>query len=172
MSTIDEEGKTHFHGHPAVSERMGVAIMRRLKMDNDTIRKVSVLVRYHDYGNALPATEKTVRRALNKIGDDLFDDFLKVKEADVYAQSDYLRKEKLEKIAEWRRLYLEIREEGQCYSIKDMKISGKDLIALGMPAGPGIGNILDKLLDEVLDDPGKNNREYLLKRAEELRSCP
>jgi len=170
--TIDEEGKTHFHGHPAVSERMGVAIMRRLKMDNDTIRKVSVLVRYHDYGNALPATEKTVRRALNKIGDDLFDDFLKVKEADVYAQSDYLRKEKLEKIAEWRRLYLEIREEGQCYSIKNMKISGKDLIALGMPAGPGIGNILDKLLDEVLDDPGKNNREYLLKRAEELRSCP
>lgn len=170
--TIDEEGKTHFHGHPAVSERMGVAIMRRLKMDNDTIRKVSVLVRYHDYGNALPATEKTVRRALNKIGDDLFDDFLKVKEADVYAQSDYLREEKIEKIKEWRRIYREIIEKGQCFSIRDMEISGKDLIAAGTAPGPALGEILNKLLEEVLDDPEKNNREYLLKRAGELKSGP
>ncbi len=170
--TIDEEGKTHFHGHPAVSERMGVAIMRRLKMDNDTIRKVSVLVRYHDYGNALPATEKTVRRALNKIGDDLFEDFLKVKEADVYAQSDYLREEKIEKIKEWRRIYREIIEKGQCFSIRDMKISGKDLIAAGTAPGPALGEILNKLLEEVLDDPEKNNREYLLKRAGELKSGP
>ena len=170
--TIDEEGKTHFHGHPAVSEKMSIDIMRRLKRDNDTIRKVSILVRYHDYGNGVPASEKTVRRALNKIGDELFGDFLKVKEADVHAQSDYLREEKLENIEEWRRLYKAIREKGQCFSVKDMKISGKDLIALGIPAGPEIGNILDKLLDEVLDDPEKNDREYLLKRAEELRSCP
>ena len=170
--TIDEEGKTHFHGHPAVSERMGVAIMRRLKMDNDTIRKVSVLVRYHDYGNALPATEKTVRRALNKICDDLFEDFLRVKEADVYAQSDYLREEKIEKIKEWRRIYREIIEKGQCFSIRDMKISGKDLIAAGTAPGPALGEILNKLLEEVLDDPEKNNREYLLKRAGELKSGP
>lgn len=169
---IDEEGKTHFHGHPAVSEKMSIDIMRRLKLDNDTIRKVSILVRYHDYGNGVPASEKTVRRALNKIGDELFGDFLKVKEADVHAQSDYLREEKLENIEEWRRIYKAIREKGQCFSVKDMKISGKDLIALGIPAGPEIGNILDKLLDEVLDDPEKNDREYLLGRAEELRSCP
>ncbi len=168
--TTDDEGRTHFHGHPAVSEKMSIAIMKRLKLDNDTINKVSILVRYHDYGNGVPASEKTVRRALNKIGDELFDDFLKVKEADVHAQSDYLREEKLENIEEWRHLYKDIKEKGQCFSIKDMKISGKDLIAIGMRPGPELGNTLDSLLDEVLDDPEKNDREYLLKRAEELKA--
>ena len=166
--TVDDDGKTHFHGHPVVSEDMAVTIMKRLKMDNDTIRKVSILVRYHDYGNGLPVTEKTVRRALNKIGDDLFLDFMKVREADVYAQSDYLREEKLEKLAGWRETYKEIKEKGQCFSAKDLKIGGKDLIELGMKPGPAMGSILEKLLDEVLDEPEKNNRDYLLKRAKEL----
>ena len=166
--TIDEEGQTHFHGHPAVSEKMSVSIMKRLKMDNDTIRKVSILVLYHDYGNSLPVTGRTVRRALNKIGDDLFSDFLKVREADVYAQSDYLREEKLEKINEWRKVYKEIKENDQCFSAKDLKIGGKDLIELGIKPGPVMGSILEKLLDEVIDDPDKNDRDHLLDRAREL----
>jgi tRNA nucleotidyltransferase (CCA-adding enzyme) len=165
---VDEDGITHFHGHPMVSSRMAKTILRRLKMDNDTIDTVAILVKYHDYGNGVPATDKKVRKAMNKIGKDLFPMFLEVKEADILAQSEYMREEKLENIREWDRIYKEILEKNQCVSLKELKINGKDLIELGVKPGPAMGEILNTLLEEVLDDPDKNDPEYLKTRAKAL----
>ncbi|MCR4617973.1 MAG: CCA tRNA nucleotidyltransferase [Lachnospiraceae bacterium] len=168
--TVDEDGTTHFRGHPAKSAEMAKLVLRRLKMDNDTINKVSILVKYHDYGYSLKPEEKFIRRAINKIGKDNFPLLLEVKKADVLAQSEYKRAEKLENISEWDRIYKEILERGECVSIKELKINGSDLIGLGAKPGPKIGDILSKLLDEVLDEPEKNNPEYLKNRAKELLS--
>ncbi|MBR1860323.1 MAG: CCA tRNA nucleotidyltransferase [Lachnospiraceae bacterium] len=164
----DGDGKTHFHGHPAVSADMAVKILRRLKLDNDTINKVALLVRYHDYGTGRPATGRVVRRALNKLGRELLPMLLEVMKADVMAQSDYMREEKLENIREWDRMYKEVLEKDECFSLKDLKITGKDLIGLGVKPGPAIGEILGVLLDEVMEEPGKNDEVYLRNRATEL----
>lgn len=161
----DEDGITHFHGHPAVSERMAKDILRRLKFDNDTIQKVSRLVLYHDYGNDVEPSLKFVRRAVNKIGEDIFPQFLMVKRADILSQSLYLREEKLDALQKISDFYDIICRERQCVSLKTMAVTGSDLIAAGMKPGKELGDILAALLEIVLENPECNTKEYLLKKA-------
>ena len=102
--TVDEDGTTHFHGHPAVGEELARRILRRLRFDNDTVAVVTRLVRYHDYGNDVIPDLRIVRRAVNKIGEDIFPLLFPVRHADILAQSDYLRAEKLENLELWKQL--------------------------------------------------------------------
>lgn len=163
---VDEEGITHFHGHPAVGEELARSILRRLKFDNNTIFTVSRLVRYHDYGNGVKPDMRIVRRGIHKIGEELFPLVLSVRYADVMAQSDYRKREKLELLEEWKRLYQEVVRQNQCVSLKTLAVTGSDLIAAGMKPGKEIGATLDRLLELVLENPECNNREFLLKEAE------
>lgn len=166
--TVDEQGITHFHGHPAVGENIAKTILRRLKFDNDTIDKVSRLVRYHDYATGKHPDEKMIRRAVHKLGDDIFPMFLQVSRADIMAQSTYKREEKLEIVDAWGDMYAKIKSEDQCVNLKMLKINGRGLIEMGVKPGPSLGGILDALLEEVLDDPTKNDETWLKNRAQEL----
>ena len=65
MKTVDDEGVAHFKGHDTEGEKIVKQILKRLKFDNDTLRKVTKLVKYHDY--RIPARTKNVRRAVNII---------------------------------------------------------------------------------------------------------
>ena len=163
LKTIDEEGVAHFKKHAFESEVIAKNVLRRLKFDNDTLHKVTRLVYYHDY--RMPAKAKNVRRAMNKIGEDIFPYYMEVRRADVLAQSDYLRDEKLENLDSVERLYQEIVEKGQCVSLKNLAISGKELIEAGMKPGKEIGEKLQEMLELVIEDPELNTREELLKRC-------
>lgn len=164
--TVDPDGTAHFKGHAYVSEELTKSIMHRLKFDNDTLRKVSKLVLYHD--DRMPATMKHVRRAMNRISAELFPYYMKVRMADTLAQSDYQRDKKLENLAGIEKCYQEILEKKQCVSLKELKVNGQDLIAAGIEKGPKIGQTLQTLLQEVIEEPEKNTREYLLARIKEL----
>ena len=159
--TVDEDGVAHFRGHEEMSEKMAVDILKRLKFDNDTISRVKRLVRFHDY--CMPLEAKYVRRAIHKIGEDIFPLYLEVRRADVLAQSDYMVKEKLEEIATVKKLYEDIVEKEQCVSLKGLAVSGRDLIDAGMKPGKEIGATLALLLDIVLENPELNTKEELLK---------
>lgn len=167
--TIDEQGITHFYNHERLSAEMAKMILRRLKFDNDTINMVYKLVMYHDYGNSVEPTLQIVRRAMNKIGEDAFPALFQVKYADMMAQSDYLRDEKLKRLENWRQLYAEICEKQQCVSLKSLAVTGSDLIAAGMKPGRELGDVLQKLLQLVLDDPACNTKEKLLSEAKRLQ---
>jgi tRNA nucleotidyltransferase (CCA-adding enzyme) len=71
--------------------------------------------------------------------------------------------------APWRRTMQGIRERGEATSRKQLAIAGTDLAAIGIPPGPRMGAILDRLLAEVVDDPSGNTREALLAKAERLK---
>ncbi len=156
----DEQGIDHFHGHQEASEEMAKVILRRLKFDNETIRIVSRLIGFHDY--RFPAERRSVRRAVWKVGEDLFPMLLQVKEADTMAQSLYERAEKLEWIAKVEKLYREILKDRECLSLKDLAVTGRDLIREGCAPGPELGRILNEMLQDVLEHPEHNNKEYLL----------
>lgn len=158
--TMDENGIAHFKGHAVVSEAIAKEIMHRLKFDNDTLRKVTKLVYYHDL--RMPATPRNVRRAMNRIGTELFPYYLNVRRADTLAQSMFRREEKLENIQEIENIYLQIMELQQCVSLKDLAVKGGDLLAVGVERGPQIGETLNKLLELVLEEPEKNQKELLL----------
>lgn len=162
-----EDGIWHFPEHAAKSAAMAGKILRRLKFDNETIRKVCTLVREHSFYPE--PTPEGVRRAVVKIGPDLFEDYLLVKRADIAAQVPEVPNIRLEKIDRAEQLYEEILQRGDCLSLADLALTGKDLIADGMEKGPGIGKVLDGLLDMVLTDPSLNEREILLEKSRELR---
>ena len=164
--TIDQDGTTHNKKHPFEGEKITRKVMRRLKFDNDTTDKVTKLVLYHDYDIA--PTEAGVRRAVNRIGEDIFPMIFTVRRADIAAQSDYMREEKLAKVAHIEKLYREILARRDAVTVKDLAISGNDLIAEGMPPGRQIGETLSALLERVLDDPSLNTKEILLKLYKEV----
>lgn len=160
--TVDEFGKTHFRGHAAVGAEMTKKILRRLKFDNDTIMMVSKLVLYHDYANNIVPDMRVVRRAINRCGQDAFPALFDVKYADICAQSDYQRDEKTDTLNRWRRFYEEILRQKQCTGLKELAVTGVDLIEAGMKPGKELGDILQQLLELVLENPEFNTKERLL----------
>lgn len=169
MRTTDANGVDHFKGHGPAGKEIAKKILRRLKFDNDTIAQVTHLIYWHDYRPA--PEEKAVRRAIYKVGEDLFPLFLKVQRADNLAQSMYLREEKLARIDGVEKLYHEIMEKHQCVSLKTLAVTGRDLIAEGMKPGPQMGAVLQELLEMVLDQPEMNEKEKLLAWWKEHGTC-
>lgn len=161
----DEAGRDHFKMHGPESERMAKAILRRLKFDNDTIYKVCRLVKWHD---ARPSAEmRSVRRAVNKIGEDIFSLYLEVQQADMLAQSTYRREEKTARLQGVKACYARVLEQKQCVSLKTLAVTGRDLIEAGCKPGPGLGELLDEMLQHVLEYPEDNTKEKLMELLRE-----
>ena len=158
-TTVD--GVDHFHGHANVSAQETVRIMRRLKFDNATMDQVKRIVLYHD---ARPQPdERQIRRLLHRAGEDIFPGLFQVMGADILAQSEYRKIEKLVNLERVHQVYDEILKRKDCISLKNLQVTGKDLIAAGMDPGKKIGEILNQMLEDVLETPEHNEREYLLK---------
>lgn len=171
--TSDAEGIDHFYGHPMRSAEQARAILRRLKFDNETTDLVTRLVRYHDRrqeaclkeGHDSKKGKHGMRRLMNEAGTDTLPLLFLLQRADLMAQSEYKREEKLEKLEAAERCYREIREAKEAVSIGELVVDGKDLIQMGMTPGPEIGKMLSWLLEIVLKEPEKNKREELLTMA-------
>ena len=159
MKTTDENGRDHFKGHAIASEQIAKTVMKRLKFDNDTIRKVTKLVAYHDY--RMEPTGANVRRAMHEIGVELFPYYLAVRLADTKAQSSYERRGKLENIIQIRELYRNALRNKECVTLKDLAVTGTDLINLGIAPGKELGTLLNELLDMVIEDPAWNQKGKL-----------
>lgn len=167
--SVDDDGQEHYYGHPQLGAEKSRMILRRLKLDNDTINQVYQLIYYHD--ERFPVTQKTTRRMMNRIGSDYFPPLFKVKYADVLAQSEYKQTEKMQYIDDLKAAYEECVASDACVTVKDLAINGKDLLELGVPQGRMIGTILNALLEQVLDEPELNDRENLLLMVEEIRAA-
>lgn len=161
--TTDETGVDHFYGHQELSAKMARTILRRLKLDNDTIDQVCRLVRNHDYGLSGDGPGmKSFRRFVAQLGAEHFADFLEIRKGDMAGQSAYHLEQRRQVIAHMEAMYAEIIEQKQCLKLSELEIGGKDLIAIGVKPGPDMGRILKALLDRVLEEPELNTREQLL----------
>lgn len=164
----DEKGIDHFHGHAKIGESIAKRALHRMRFDNDTVYKVSRLVFYHDY--PIEVSAKSVRRAVNRIGEDIFPYLFDVKRADILAQSGYRKEEKIAWLEEIKNIYEKVLEDRQCMSLRDLAVTGKDLIVAGMKSGKEIGEALEELLNIVLDNPKENTRERLMEHVDRMIS--
>ena len=163
----DEKGIDHFYGHDEAGSQLAREILRRLKFDNYTIDIVTRLVKWHDY--RFGDKPVAVRRAASKIGTDLMEDLFLLQRADILGQNPNTWKEKLSKLSRAEKTYQEIREAGECLSLKELQVNGRDLIEHGFAPGKELGEILAGLLEQVLKNPEKNEKEILFSLAEEYR---
>ncbi|MBE5926475.1 MAG: CCA tRNA nucleotidyltransferase [Lachnospiraceae bacterium] len=161
--TTDEKGIDHFHGHEEIGSEIARKILKNLKMDNKTIDIVTRLVRYHDY--PLTDGKKSIRRSMNKVGEDIYPMFLKLKRADIEGKSPLSIEKNIPILQNAELLYEEICRANECVTIRNLDISGKDLLELGILRGEMVGKTLEKLLEIVLDEPEKNKKEILLEEA-------
>ncbi|MCR5418659.1 MAG: CCA tRNA nucleotidyltransferase [Lachnospiraceae bacterium] len=159
----DEQGIDHFKGHPEVSTKIAQEKMRALKFDRAGMDRVERLIRAHDI--RIEPTKKAVRKLMSRLGEEEFFLLLKVQDADIHAQSDYLRKEKLERQQEVKRLAEEIVADGECISLRTLEVGGKDLMEIGFEKGPSLGGELARLLEAVLEEPSLNEYETLMTLA-------
>jgi len=159
--TRDERGG-HFYGHPTVSAEMADAILRRLKFDNATREAVITLVLWHD--REIPRTEKSIRRALRKLGAARLRELTEVKRADNLGQAPAYRA-RLKDVEQIRRIMEDLLARDECVSMRQLAVNGRDMLALGL-RGPEIGATLEELLSAVVDGDLPNQRSALLRAAE------
>ena len=149
--TMDETGCGHFYGHNHVSQKMADDILRRLKAPTAFREQVVFLVEHHM--TPLEPNRKLLRRRLSQYGEENVRLLLALQQADGYDG------EAVEP------LLAEILAEESCLKIKDLAINGHDLMALGF-TGRDIGQTLQTLLDQVIDESIPNEKSALLKAAE------
>lgn len=158
--TTDSKGIDHFYNHGKHSVIIAKNILTRFKFDNKTIYKICTLIKHHD--RVISPSYKSVRKAINIIGEDIFLDFLKVQEADRKGQNLEYLNEGINKLNTIKEIYLDIIKNKQCFKLSDLAINGEDLINLGFKEGKEIGDILKVLLDIVIKNPNKNKKSKLL----------
>lgn len=164
-----DRGRMHFYGHAKRGAEMVPPIMRRLKMDNKTIKIVSRLVACHDDRPVSKDMESAlIRKSVNKIGKDIYERYLELVYADFQGKSDYGKEKGYDGYLYAKEQFEYILKNNVCTSIKELAVSGKDLIDIGCPTGEIIGNVLDLLLKRVLDNPKLNKKQELLNIAKSM----
>lgn len=164
--TLDETGRGHFKGHAKISAQMSDDILRRLKAPTALREQVARLIDLHM--NRLEPTKKVIRRWLSRLGPETMEQLLQLQEADMGSKGTGKPAE-MAQFSEIRGLIDEIQAENSCLSVKDLAVSGHDLMALGL-RGPAIGACLDTLLNRVLDEKLPNEKTALLTEAEKMQS--
>ena len=165
-----DEGRDIFYKHPEVSADLSRTILKRLKFDNYTLERVTRLVKWH--GLKYLPNEISVRRAMNRVGKDLFEDFIKVQRADVLAKHPKVIEGKLALLEQKEKIYRQIVERGDCFEVKTLAVNGKDLIQAGIKPGPLLGAVLDRLVELVIDDQNLNTKDRLIQKALEVKDDP
>ena len=150
--TLDQQGEGHFYGHASVSAEMANNVLLRLKAPTTLREQVVKLIKLHM--NPLQPDKKALTRQLSKHGWDTTEKLLSLQKADFGAHTpDYSQVEAL---------LAQIREEDACLHIRDLAVGGKELMELGIPAGPEMGRLLEQLLLQVQEDRLPNEKEAIL----------
>lgn len=136
-----------------------VRILKELKLDNDTIYQTKTLVSL--WKTEISAHKPAIRQVMSTLSPELFKDLLWFQK--VFCHPSY--KNRLEMMEQYSD---EILRAGDCIRLKDMAVTGRELIDAGMKPGPEMGTVLNRLFQLVLEKPECNNREYLMKSAEQF----
>lgn len=159
-----------FYGHEVVGARTAAKILSRLCFPKQQTERVVLLVRYHlFYYNVGEVTESSVRRLVRNAGPENMEDLLALRKCDRIGSG--VPKAEPYKLRHLRYLIEKVSRDP--ISAKMLNLKGDEVMKiLNIPPGPKIGYVLNILLDEVLEEPEKNKKEYLENRAKELGGLP
>ena len=163
--SLDADGVGHFYGHAAKSAERADAMLARLRAPNALREEVTELIRRHD--TPLPGIpEANLRRLLRRLGEGRLRRLIALQRADNLAQAPEYRAERAAGLDEVLERLDAILQENACFSLRQLAVNGRDMLALGL-RGREIGGALDFLLNEVVEGRLENEREALLGAARE-----
>ncbi len=157
-----------FYEHERVGAELIDPVLQRLRFSNDERARITHLVRHHLVCYDSSWSDAAVRRFIRRIGRERLADLYALNEADIRGK-DVDAAPDLAPLAELRVRVAEILERGEALGTRDLAIGGRELMEqLGVRPSPKMGMLLDRLLEDVLEDPSRNTAEHLLARAREL----
>lgn len=161
---LDDQGVGHFYGHARRGAEMADGILRSLKAPNTLRERVVTLVAYHSASRDYSRQErdKPLRRLLRRLGEETLWQLLALDRADDGGKGTPPEPEVFDRVQQTLESIL---AEEPCLSVNRLAIGGRELMALGVPQGPELGKILNRLLDEVTDGEVQNEKEILLTRV-------
>jgi tRNA nucleotidyltransferase (CCA-adding enzyme) len=165
--TQAKNGVGHFYGHAEISANIAKKVLSALKYDSNTIDCVTELVKLHSL--PLSPDVKLIKRRLNQLGENKLRLLLKVKAADIKAKNPIY----MDRLFEINKIESEVNriiEQNQCFSLKDLKVNGKDLLSIGIQKGPEVGYILSYLLNAVIDGRCSNDFDSLMNYTQGMKS--
>lgn len=158
-----------FYDHDRIGAEIAEPICTRLKFSNEERARVVALVRHHLF-HYDQWTDQAVRRWLKRVTPERLEDLYRLNEADLRGKGSIFKEEDLQPLLLLKAHVEKVLAEGAALTTRDLAINGNVLMKeLGIPPGRIIGVILETLLEEVLADPAKNERDTLLARAKEIR---
>ena len=159
---LDETGRGHFKQHDRVGAEITEKIMKRLRYDTKSISYSTALIANH---SKKLRSRADVKKMMYRIGEELFFALTEMKKCDNSAKNEFVLEENIvfDKLAEMGR---EIIEGNECRSLRGLAVNGSELAALGLK-GAEIGEMQHKLLELVMEDKLPNEKEILLKYAEQ-----
>ncbi len=167
---VGEGENSTFYNHEIVGAKITFQILNRLKFPKKDVEKITKLVRYHlFYYNVDEVTESSVRRLIKQVGLDSMEELLQVRQADRIGSG--VPKAEPYKLRHLKYLIEKVSKDP--ISVKMLKVNGQDVMQiLNVKPGPKIGQILDILLEQVLNNPENNKKEFLEKEIEKLGKLP
>lgn len=161
VANVTKEGVRTFYNHEVVGGRIVLKIAERFHLSREQKKKLFKLVRWHQFTVSENQTDKALRRFIKNIGVENIEDMMDLRVGDRLGGG-------LQQAESWRlKLFRQRLKEvlKKPFTVRDLVVGGEDVMkVLGIGPGPKVGEILNKLFDEVADEKGKNTREYLLKR--------
>ncbi|EMB20658.1 hypothetical protein HMPREF9723_02118 [Treponema denticola OTK] len=164
----NEYGAYTFYKHEAVSEKLTKKIMQRLKFPNKEIEEVSHLVGLHMFHYTEDWTDAAVRRFIVRAGVENIPNLFDLRRADGFGMTG--QAPDLSNLVSFKKRLEKVIAEDSALSLKDLAVGGRELMEIGIPAGPKLGIILQKLFEAVLEDPSQNTKAQLLKIAAAINS--
>lgn len=151
----DGAGIGHFYGHAEAGAAMAEEILRRLRAPNALRERVCLLIRQHM--TPVEPTRPAVRRRLNRIGAEALRQLLQLQQADMLATGT---EESCPSFDRVRELVDRLEEENACLTVRDLALSGHDLLDMGY-RGAAIGRVQRQLLELVLEEKTENTAAAL-----------
>lgn len=165
--TKEGDGRdSSFHQHEHVGGQMAYEIAKRLHFSRQDCERIAHLVRQHMfYYNTGEITDAGVRRLIKRIGRENIDDLMAIRIGDRMGSG--VQKEKPFKLVELERRMRQLEKDPMDTTM--LAIDGNDIMKIaGLKPGREVGLILKALLEDILEDPSLNTKEYLEKRAKQL----
>lgn len=159
-------------GYDRLGAELSEDILKRLRFSNEERERIVAIVRHHTTGYAEGWSDAAVRRWVRRVGRERLDDIARVTRADAIGRGGPPEAE-LARVDHLAGRANGILAAGDALSTKALAVNGRDLMSeLGLPPGRSLGELLERLLEDVLDDPALNTRASLLDRARALRAAP
>ncbi len=164
---IASDGNVTFYNHDFIGGKIVLSIAKRFNLSNKQTDKLFRLVRWHMFSVSENQTDSAIRRFIKNVGLENIESMMAVRVGDRLGGGTATETSwRIEKFKERIKEVLT-----KPFSISDLKINGKDVMEiLNIKPGPKVGEILQKLFAEALEDPSKNNRDYLIQQIKSLRN--